>query len=379
MAIVEFPVELLKLITASLSDKDLCSFVLACSTFHDAVHGDQIVWRDRFLSVYDEPINKTFYDWKATYQKRRSLLKQMKEISFYKGCSKEELEVLAVLWDMLADARGNLRFGDDPVDGRNFSQLLSLRGKSTIFNSHADAHPLLSAVSLFLTPLLDLPDNPSLDGFRETAYNPDLNWIISHDGSPNVRVLNAIAKTLTWHINPRSSSVLFHQRSILTKGEFPGFWEGRMGDEGNIPTKWFGAYTFLRSDRSDGFLVDLTFNKPGAEGAETSTTPIFGCGEDCDLFVVKGVVITPIPSPPGPLSAVSGWKKLEFIKRYRDWEWVYEGIMLPGNNMILGYWRGNKSAPFSRSTSGAFIFWRAPESSSLLSGSNRLSLVRVAG
>ncbi|KAI5848697.1 hypothetical protein DFP73DRAFT_542092 [Morchella snyderi] len=393
IAIVRFPVELLKLITTSLSDNDLCNFALTCSIFHDAVHGDQVVWRNRFLSVYDDPVNKISYNWQATYQKRQRLHKKIVGLSFCSGQSKEELEDLEILWDILADARGNIPAEGDPVDGRNFSYILPLRSERAIFSSHShvDAHPLLSAVSLLLTPLLNRPKLAFIKDSQEIVYKPDINRVTNADGTPNLSILNAIARLFTWHIHPDSSSDLFHQRTLLTPGEMPAFWQGRMGEEGKIPTKWFGAYTFsnhtritydggeLSSDRSDGYLVDmmLDISQSGTETSGTSTAAFTGIGKDFDTFTIKSGEITPIPSPSGRLSTVHGWKKVEFTKSYTHHGWYYSGIILPGNNMMLGYWMRSNEGLLSRGASGPFIFWRAPESSSLLNRDNRVSFVRV--
>lgn len=96
--------QLLKLIAIELSDTDLCSFSLAYRTFHDAVEGDQMVWRTRLLRVYDAPMKKrkNAYDWRRTYQARKRLLNQeLRQMEFETGNSKKEQEVLEVLQDLL--------------------------------------------------------------------------------------------------------------------------------------------------------------------------------------------------------------------------------------------------------------------------------------
>lgn len=146
-----------------------------------------------------------------------------------------------------ADARGNIPAEGDPVDGRNFSHILPLHSERAIFSSHShvDVHPLLSAVSLMLAPLLNRPKLAFIKGSQGIVYKPDINRVINADGTPNLSLLDAIARLFTWHIHPDSPSDLFHQRTLLTPGELPGFWQGRMGDEGKIPMKWFGAYSLF--------------------------------------------------------------------------------------------------------------------------------------
>lgn len=135
----------------------------------------------------------------------------------------------------------------------------------------------------------------------------------------------------------------------------------------------------LSSDRSDGYLVDmtLTISQSETETSGTSTTVFTGIGKDFDTFTIDSGEITPIPSPPGRLSTVNGWKKVEFTKSYTHHGWHYSGVILPGNNMMLGYWMRSKEGRLTRGASGPFIFWRAPESSSLLNRDNRVSFVRV--
>lgn len=96
--------QLLKLIAIELTDKDLCSFSLAYRTFHDAVEGDQIVWRGRLLKFYDEPAKrrKDAYDWRGTYQARKRLLqRELRDIEFEAGNSEKEQEALECLQDLL--------------------------------------------------------------------------------------------------------------------------------------------------------------------------------------------------------------------------------------------------------------------------------------
>lgn len=95
--------QLLKLIAIELSDKDLCSFSLAYRTFHDAVGGDQVVWRSRLLRDYDAPAKgrKNAYDWRRTYQARKRVLQEFRQIEFEAGTSEKEQIALEVLQDLL--------------------------------------------------------------------------------------------------------------------------------------------------------------------------------------------------------------------------------------------------------------------------------------
>lgn len=95
--------QLLKLIAIELSDKDLCSLSLAYRTFHDAVEGDQVVWRSRLLRDYDAPAKdrKNAYDWRKTYQTRKRVLQEFRQIEFEAGTSEKEQIALEVLRDLL--------------------------------------------------------------------------------------------------------------------------------------------------------------------------------------------------------------------------------------------------------------------------------------
>lgn len=112
-----------------------------------------------------------------------------------------------------------------------------------------------------------------------------------------------------------------------------------------------------------------------------STSPSCSCSEhkftgtglDFSAFGVKSGKISPLPSPPGT-EEITGWSKVQFVKTYLSHGWVYEGVMLPGKNMILGHWRHSLDELFIQGQSGPFVFWAAPEGGSLESRDNRLSL-----
>lgn len=133
-------------------------------------------------------------------------------------------------------------------------------------------------------------------------------------------------------------------------------------------------------DRSDDHLVDMTLSFAAScpSSSSSSERKFTGTGIDFSAFSVKSGKINPLPSPPG-VSAITGWKKVQFVKNYRSHTWVYEGVMLPGNNMILGHWRHSLDEVFIPGQSGPFVFWAAPEGHSLESRDNRLSLNRVHG
>lgn len=131
-------------------------------------------------------------------------------------------------------------------------------------------------------------------------------------------------------------------------------------------------------DRSDGHLVDMTLSFSASSHLSCLEHKFTGTGLDFSPFSVKSGKITPLPSPPGT-DTITGWNKVQFVKNYRSHMWVYEGVMLPGNNMILGHWRHGLDEVFAPGQSGPFVFWAAPEGSSLESRDNRLSLNRVRG
>jgi len=71
-----------------------------------------------------------------------------------------------------------------------------------------------------------------------------------------------------------------------------------------------------------------------------------GEGDDEEHFFASGWV-TPLPSQPREEDwEIPGWKRITFMKHFIDDEdgldqdnlWAYEGVMLPGNKLILGRW-----------------------------------------
>lgn len=126
-------------------------------------------------------------------------------------------------------------------------------------------------------------------------------------------------------------------------------------------------------DISDSHLVDMKLSFHSPPGVGPTEQHFTGTGRDFSDFTVISGKMTPLPSPP-EMSSITGWKKVLFIKDYRSHRWVYEGIMLPGNNMILGHWRSRMNDYSFRSRHGPFILWSAPESSSLAFRDNRVSV-----
>lgn len=126
----------------------------------------------------------------------------------------------------------------------------------------------------------------------------------------------------------------------------------------------------LLSDRSDGHLVDMTLSFPPPSAGYT---PFTGSGRDYRAFTVEDGKLTPLPDVAG----IPGWKKVRFVKEYRSHRWVYEGVMLPGNNMILGHWGHCLDEVYFSGQCGPFMFWAAPEGSSLEFRDNRVALSMV--
>lgn len=139
---------------------------------------------------------------------------------------------------------------------------------------------------------------------------------------------------------------------------------------------WLRGSRDLIFDRSDDHLVDMTLSF--ATSSSSSEHKFTGTGLDFSAFSVKSGKISPLPSPPG-VDAITGWKKVQFVKNYRSHMWAYEGVMLPGNNMILGHWRHSLDEVFIPGQSGPFVFWAVPEGHSLESRDNRLSLSGAHG
>ncbi|KAF2667816.1 hypothetical protein BT63DRAFT_415336 [Microthyrium microscopicum] len=88
--------------------------------------------------------------------------------------------------------------------------------------------------------------------------------------------------------------------------------------------------------------------------------PIEGLGWDDEEFYCTGYV-NPLP----PQRGIPGWKRMTMMKYFIDqWGqintgalWAYEGVVLPGSQMVLGRWWSHEGVPLDQQYSGPFILW----------------------
>ncbi len=123
---------------------------------------------------------------------------------------------------------------------------------------------------------------------------------------------------------------------------------------------------------------DLSLNQRAAEGARNATQaeqafyPIFtrtksqslnfeGTGVDRDPFHCTGQ-LQALP----PQHGIPGWQRITLMKYFLDEDgfydpnsrWAYEGVVLPGNQIILGRWWSPLHSEGAAGMCGPFIFWK---------------------
>lgn len=75
------------------------------------------------------------------------------------------------------------------------------------------------------------------------------------------------------------------------------------------------------------------------EGSFPSFQRFFGIGQDNgDAYYLVGTV-----HPIADMSGISGWKRISFVKSLpnrdeRSTYWAYEGIVIPGGEIMMGRW-----------------------------------------
>ncbi|PWW75177.1 hypothetical protein C7212DRAFT_352799 [Tuber magnatum] len=381
MALLSNPPEILKLIASELPDIDLCNFCLVCRRFNSAVQDDQVVWRAKFLSIYDEPSSRVSgkpYDWKRVYQLRqRIILRGVPPTEFGTGNLSEE--TLEVIWDVLHDAQG-YKSATKEISGKNLNILDGLKRQNRtlgLLEGRGNNYALAAAVNVLTTPLLQLPEEKDLYGLHTMVYSTPA---VSFDGYPQFQVIAALAKYFIYHIHEDSESDMLYQKRLMQPHEYPSWWEGKLSDYvgpcHKIPSKWYGAYAYAQRtirpqlrDFSDGPLMDVSLSM-------TSHNEFQGSGCDIETFTITHGKIS--STKPDPTLRYSGaWKHIEFRKSYHSHQWTYEGAMLPGNNMILGHWRrpGTLNSPENfRGNNGPFVLWAVPEGSTIAGRNDRLGL-----
>ncbi|KAI8936507.1 hypothetical protein NX059_006912 [Plenodomus lindquistii] len=102
--------------------------------------------------------------------------------------------------------------------------------------------------------------------------------------------------------------------------------------------------------------------KPKPRNRNGENIQFIGTGEDLeDDFNAMGW-LNPLP----PQMGIPGWQRITFMKHFmedfdeveQDNLWAYEGVVLPGDRIILGrWWYASDQVNFNRDYNGPFILW----------------------
>ncbi|KAF8538517.1 hypothetical protein BDD12DRAFT_149351 [Trichophaea hybrida] len=355
-----FPLELLKLIATLLpSIKDVLSFASISRCFHAAVHSDQQVFRSHFLRIYEPPRGKqSGYDYKTAFKRRHQ---------------PGDEEVL----DMILDARPT-RFGLlSPVISRNL-ELIHRRNLELPPPLQILLYPLR-----FIPPKLPIINDNRLAKLQNIAYHPN---VLRKFCPPTYDApLMEIAELFQHQLDTRRHGA-FYQANFMHRYEFPSFWSGKTLPEhagAEIPARWFGAYLYIP------FAVHIIGEEPFVLSEETGddylseillTSPekFEGRGKDFNAFTLKeGNITTQGVAGPNVTGLEGEWKWVSFLKDYGSYQWRYDGVMFPGNTIVLGVWRSPEVEPDMAvgSRYGIFMLWAVPEGGLGLGWrDNRLSL-----
>ncbi|KAI9748852.1 MAG: hypothetical protein M1835_007090 [Candelina submexicana] len=424
MALQALPIELHQQIAIYIeSDKDLCAFTLACRQTHAAVLSPG-VWRKRFARRYDPPLGKSNHELKQTYQWRARVLAQ--GTIFRDGHGPRETRCLELIRDLIVeslDTESPLSFKGD--QSRNVGQLHQIVLRTNLLHDvfrngyyKVCASELLLTLQLALThwsfdPKLQAPTY-GWEFSQKVVYQPtDEAPVFS--GTDNLSVNMAwllhVANFFKYHLTRRDNCSLYYPFLDLEHYERPGAWRRKI--QGGLPKVgkyWRGIYAYIDDkelrwvremepgrkivmDEHGSGIQDIEFefgdhvnSIPWPEDFEIhlhSTNEIAfidthqrSISSRSLRFQTSGLDwsdsygsghIQEIP----PQQGIPGWQRFTMMKYHIDENgfylnsdsWAYEGVVLPGSQIILGRWWHPQPDPANDGSaySGPFLFWAAED------------------
>lgn len=115
--------------------------------------------------------------------------------------------------------------------------------------------------------------------------------------------------------------------------------------------------------RADRYIEGRWIDAPSSSEAGELPIPykrFFGIGQDGGTKYWLVGTIHAVAN----LSSVPGWKRISFVKclPYQDWNatyWAYEGICIPGGEIMMGRWWNPVAPPLADGGrySGCWAFW----------------------
>ncbi|KAK8250648.1 hypothetical protein HDK77DRAFT_506945 [Phyllosticta capitalensis] len=454
------PVELNQKIAHYLdNDKDLVSFRACCRQARDSVDDQDSFWHRRFRMTYDLSRDKAHkpgnsLSLRRSYQKRKNLMRD--GISFSKGTTRKEKEVIALIIDMFRESYEGGAFPDENdlatcnnleaiwrfAKRTNLLDVLFMTGKDDKsgkidFRLNQD----FVAVQLMLAPMvLDCDDYKRPYNFIEsqriayTDYGHSTIWK-NNTIELDLEYLLHLGNFFKHHM-VGDDMTLRDPMQDLDLAQRPQFWKAPLT---NTPKKlgnrWMGTYAYLDRDEMaelrsgnpnralfmdknvdhgesaiqslvidfdslpefewpelfEQILKSQTLPPPAHSHAQHRSTAgqdedsrcdneglksyqFQAYGYDDEDFLATGW-INQLPAQRG----IPGWQRISMIKYFRDDSndggfdanalWAYEGIVLPGGQIILGrWWSPDDDIRDHEKYTGPFIFWNVDASTDPLVG-----------
>ncbi|KAH8727517.1 hypothetical protein GQ44DRAFT_648578 [Phaeosphaeriaceae sp. PMI808] len=266
----QLPIELNKAIAHYLdTDKDIATYRLICRGTNDAIDADRgSFWRAKFRENFDYHESRSNAEFKKVYQHRTKYLRRGTGYSFFRGYRRREMDVVAVLRDLIVesfqgpselDEHGRPRCKNhDVLRGFVFSSKILLndrRAPPPGRNEENMVSPALAAVKLMCSHfLLESKLKHNVFAVEESQYvvymatskaplytfgnisqtELNMNWVLH------------CMQFFRYHMMCPDVATLFDAMDDLSQLQKPSAWQEPL-KKGSYPLgkHWKGTYSFL--------------------------------------------------------------------------------------------------------------------------------------
>ncbi|KAI9751809.1 MAG: hypothetical protein M4579_005895 [Chaenotheca gracillima] len=415
---LSLPEDIIEEIALLLSnDKDVVNLASTCKTIWRVIHlPTSFVWRQKFKLSYDptraaqEEGAQRSRIIPPLYKSRQRALH--KTLRFKLGFRPHEVVALSLLRTLLVESNGVENEQTGIVNGRNLELIRHYAfEKSDMImwqriRGYGGPAPsaLLLVIQVMLAFLFLDPVQPvAFDLFAKSqaaVYQSPFThnlFNINHPGGVDLGLVNHMLNFFKYHMKNAHSGELFGQLIETEPSSRPHVWAGLLSqgshDVGDIslPRVWLGASASLHQDElrairsdhqeegkvySDRFseeleemhlrIADTNHQTPEAllmanylqlyTPIGSTYARVAGSGVDDREFLLEGRIFS-LP----PQELVYGWYRIILVRWYPQDHFalgsVYEGVISPGNQIMMGKWWEQRNEHPDTWESGPWILW----------------------